>query len=257
MQSKYAALQAMAALTVYTMPIVSCVAMGADQYTYMWTGRALPLLALAVPPLILVVYVLQRRSPPQHSLACVLGVVPGTLFFLVGVAIMYLSVRYADRLRTTECAELGGVEDLVAYAKEAVEFHTKCTEGLPVNQTTLLPNCPGYDDLMADNPDREEAWTTLASMERDFFCGGFCHVETRPLWTPSFTKVEPCNIPIANKLASYTRRSALQLAQYSGFLLILFTLWIVFLWDAIKAPGLAAPAAPEMYSPAEGGPRMG
>ena len=173
MQSKYAALQAMAALTVYTMPIVSCVAMGADQYTYMWTGRALPLLALAVPPLILVVYVLQRRMPPRHELACLLGIVPGALFFLVGVAIMYFSVRYADRLRTSECAELGGVEDLVAYAKEAVEFHAKCTEGLPVNQTTLLPACPGYDDLMADNPDREEAWLTLANMERDFFCGAF------------------------------------------------------------------------------------
>jgi len=258
LQSKYASIQAMTAVVVYGMPVMSCIMMGADTYTSMWIG-AFPLSALIIPPLILVVFLLQRRaSAPRHELACVLGIVPGVIIFLLGVFVMFHSTRFSDRLRTSDCEALGGVGILVKHTREAVEFHDQCVKGLPEGQTTLLPACPGYDDMLAQDPEREDSWRLLQRMEEDFYCGGFCSVETRPLWTPSTSKVEPCSLPLAMKLGSYTRHAGMQITAYSISVLVVFTLWIAFMWDSVTRPGPPGgrEASQDLY-PVDSAPRVG
>lgn len=252
--SKYAGLQAMAAILIYAIPTMTCVQLGMDRYTSLWIG-SFPLAALLVPALIAVVYLLQRGKSPRHDLAMTLGIAPGILFFLLGVFTMYHSTRYSDRLRTSDaCQTLAGAADLVKYADEAKEFHRKCAEQLPEGETTLLPSCPGYDDMLSTDQDREAAWQFLQQMERDFYCGGFCNVRTRPLWTPSFTTVEPCSLPIAMRLSSYTHTCAIEVAAYAAAVMLVFVFWVSFMWDSVKGMPLPGVAAPDLYYPAEGGP---
>jgi len=253
--SKYAGLQAMTAILVYAIPTMTCVRLGMDRYTSEWLG-AVPLLALLVPALIAVVFLLQRGKSPRHELAMTLGVVPGILFFLLGVFTMYNATRYSDRLRTSDgCQRVNEFSaDLVKYADEAKEFHRKCAESLPDGESTLLPSCPGYDDMLSVDADREAAWAFLQKMERDFYCGGFCNVRTRPLWTPSLTVVEPCSLPIAMRLSSYTHTCAMEVAAYAMAVLLVFVLWVSTMWDSVKGMPMPGAAAPDLYYPAEGGP---
>lgn len=248
---KYAAVQMMIAVAVFAMPLASCIIMGTDQYTTLWIGR-FPLAALLVVPLIGAVYFVQRNRAPSHVLACVMAIAPSMLFFLLGFFVIFNSARYADKLSSSECNHLES--DLVMYSNEAVEFHAKCTAGTPEGEFVLITACQGYNDMVEVNPERAEAWAFLQQMENDFYCAGFCSIRTRPLWTFSTSKVEPCNLPIAMKLKSYTRQTAVQVTAYSAAVICMFGLWIVLLWPSVKYNSYArtaAPAEPMYY--AEGG----
>jgi len=254
LHAKFAGVLTSVAFTIYALPLASCVMLGFDRYTVLPMGRY-PLVALGVLPLVFFVYIRQRKLPtPNHSLATILAVTPAALFFVLGFAIMLQSQNIADRLNSSGCASVGSTERLVHHATEAAEFHRLCSKGLAEDERVLIQTCPGYEDMLAVDKDRETDWAILKQMENDFFCAGFCEPpagqDVQPLWTFTGTKVEPCGVMVAMHLRSYTRATGSQIFWFGGAVLIAYWFWTTLFWSAIKgAPVPARVSAPAPDDP--------
>jgi hypothetical protein len=244
--AKYAGVMTSIAFSIYALPLASCLMLSFETWTAMFLGRYM-LAAVAVIPFLFIVYTRQRRQPtPNFGLTTMLALVPGILFFMLGFTVMLHSSNIADRLNSSECIFVPGMEEFVRYAKEATEFHRKCAGALEEDERVLINTCEGYDEMLAQDDDRAWAWGKLREMERDFFCAGFCGSGDVPLWTFSGRRTEPCNMMIGMKLRSYTKTTGGQIFSFGCAAMLIFWFWAILFWDQVKAPSrIPAASAPD------------
>jgi len=234
--TKYAGVITSVSFSIYALPLASCLMLSFETWTAMFLGRYM-LAAVAVIPFLFIVYARQRRlQTPNFGLTTLLAIAPGILFFLLGFTVMLHSSNIADRLNSSECIFVPGMEQFVHYAKEATEFHRKCSGSLQDDERVLITTCEGYDDMLEQDEDRAWAWGKLREMERDFFCAGFCDSGTVPLWTFSGRKTEPCNMMIGMKLRSYTKTTGAQIFAFGCAAMMIYWFWAILFWDQVKAP---------------------
>jgi hypothetical protein len=244
---KYAGVMTSIAFSIYALPLASCLMLSFETWTAMFLGRYM-LVPVAVIPFLFIIYTRQRRQAnPNFGLTTLNAVGPGILFFLLGFTIMLHANGLADRLNSSECIHVPGMEQFVHYAQEATEFHRKCAGGdLKEDERVLITTCPGYDDMLEQDEDRAWSWTKLTEMERDFFCAGFCGSGSVPLWTFSGRMTEPCNMMIAMKLRSYTKTTGAQIFAFGCAAMSIYWVWAVFFWDQVKSPArLPAASTPD------------
>jgi hypothetical protein len=234
--AKYAGVITSIAFSIYALPLASCLMLSFETWTAMFLGRYM-LAAVAVIPFLFVVYSRQRRQQtPNFGLTTLLAVAPGVLFFLLGFTVMLHASNISDRLNSSECIFVPGMESFVHYAEEAFEFHKKCSGNLKDDERVLITTCDGYDDMLEQDADRAWAWGKLREMERDFFCAGFCGSGSSPLWTFSGRMTEPCNMMIGMKLRSYTKTTGAQIFAFGCIAMLIFWFWAILFWDQVKAP---------------------
>lgn len=240
---KYAGVMTSVAFSIYALPLASCIMLGFETWTAMFLGRYM-LAALAVIPLLFFVYTRQRqRQTASLPITALCAIGPGILFFLLGFTIMLHAGSTADRLNSSECIFVPGMEKFVHYAREATEFHKKCSGDLEEGERVLINTCPGYDDMLEQDEDRAWSWGKLKEMERDFFCAGFCGTGEVPLWSFSGRKTEPCNLMIGMKLRAYTKTTGTQIFSFGCAVMLVFWMWSVLFWDQVKAPSRALSSA--------------
>jgi len=234
--AKYAGVMTSIAFSIYALPLASCLMLSFETWTAMFLGRYM-LVAVAVVPFLFIVYTRQRRQPnPNFGLTTLVAVAPGILFFLLGFTIMLHASGTADRLNSSECIFVPGMEKFVHYAQEATEFHRKCAGSLDNDERVLITTCPGYDDMLEQDDDRAWSWGKLREMERDFFCAGFCGSGSVPLWTFSGRMTEPCNMMIAMKLKAYTKTTGAQIFSFGCAAMLIYWMWSLLFWDQVKSP---------------------
>jgi hypothetical protein len=236
------------AFSIYALPLASCLMLSLETWTAMFLGRYM-LVALAVIPFLFVVYARQRRQPnPNFGLTTLVAVGPGIIFFLLGFTIMLHASNVADRLNSSQCVFLPGMEKFVHYAEEASEFHRKCAGSLENDERVLITTCPGYQDMLEQDDDRAWSWGMLKEMEREFVCAGFCGRGNVPLWNFSGRMTEPCNMMVSMKLRAYTKTTGAQIFSFGCAAMIIFWGWAVLFWDQVKsATRIPASSTPDEW----------
>jgi len=207
-------------------PVALCFLLDSHPSVDFWVGKYMMWLGVAVISWIIVCHFLMVRRAIKPNMAAIFMIIIPTTALVIGSQTQAGAFKgISSLLQAQDCRSFPRKLELQESWFVAQTFFEQCivqmanSTGSSVTQTwqvTPVSSCPGYELAMEGH---KKEWNYLATLEQEHHCGGWC-TSALPIWVKHDIPQDSCSLTAARLFKSSIDREGLQLAVYSGVLLI-------------------------------------